>query len=57
MSHCTKPYDRLMRLIFLLTSDPGASDEVAAKGAISLSFGKLFEKESNLSPTSACSHC
>ncbi|KAF7621551.1 hypothetical protein AFLA_011848 [Aspergillus flavus NRRL3357] len=34
-------------------SDPGASDEVAAKGAISLSFGKLFEKESNLSPTSA----
>ncbi|QRD90604.1 glutathione-independent formaldehyde dehydrogenase [Aspergillus flavus] len=25
-------------------SDPGASDEVAAKGAISLSFGKLFEK-------------
>ncbi|KAH8432843.1 glutathione-independent formaldehyde dehydrogenase [Aspergillus melleus] len=25
-------------------SDPGASDEAAAKGAISLSFGKLFEK-------------
>lgn len=25
-------------------SDPGASDEASAKGMISLSFGKLFEK-------------
>ena len=27
-----------------LHSDPGAPDEAAAKGMISLSFGKLFEK-------------
>ncbi|KAB8233577.1 glutathione-independent formaldehyde dehydrogenase [Aspergillus alliaceus] len=38
-------------------SDPGASDEVAAKGAISLSFGKLFEKESSLGLSLATGQC
>lgn len=33
-------------------SDPGAPDSAAAKGMISLSFGKLFEKVSCLLPRS-----
>lgn len=33
-------------LLTLSRSDPGASDDTAAKGLVSLSFGKLFEKAS-----------
>lgn len=50
-----EPYVSVMELMFSITSDPGASDEVAAKGAISLSFGKLFEKESGFPLALACS--
>ena len=52
-----KPCGGFQELICFSTSDPGASDEVAAKGAISLSFGRLFEKESAFTLTSIGSHC
>jgi hypothetical protein len=30
--------------MLMVQSDPGAPDDASAKGMISLSFGKLFEK-------------